>query len=95
MDILEDDQGFASFLIAGDECYIEDLYIRPQHRRNYKAFGFGDELKTIAKEKGCKYLVTTVNLNNVDPSTSLKGILAFGFKVISANNNVILAKMEL
>ena len=95
MDIIEDEQGFVTFLVSGEDCYIADLFIRPQFRRKHKAFSFGDELKQIAKDKGCKNLVTTVNTTNVDPSTPLKGILAFGFKVISANNNIILAKMEL
>lgn len=95
MDCIETNEGFVSYLIDGDQCYIEDLYISPSHRRKKLAFHFVDQIKKIAKSHGCTTLMTTVNLTSVDPSTSLKVILSYGAKVYSSNNNIILAKMEI
>ena len=94
-ELIETEDAFVSYLIEKQTCYIEDIYVRPMARRKHEAFRLGEQMKVIAKEKGCTELMTTVNLNILDPSTSLRGILKFGFKVVSANNQIILLKMEL
>lgn len=85
----ETEHGFATYVINGEECYIEDIYVRPEYRRFKYGTEIGNEVMRIAKEKGCKYLTGTVYTHLGDPTASVKSLFSFGFKVMSADKNVI------
>lgn len=92
---VETEKGFATFILKDKECYIEDLYVKPEFRRKGAARELADKVKDNAQRVGCVWLTTTVNCVFHDPSTSVEVILAYGFKIISAQNNAIFFKMEI
>ena len=54
------EKGFASYVITGQECYIDNIYIKPKYRKGKGATQLADEIVEMAKEKGCNVLIGTV-----------------------------------
>lgn len=86
-DIIEDEDGFASFLIVKKECYVETVYVRPEARSSKHSFQYVDRIVEIAKEQGCQYLLTTVNKRISTPERSIHIILKYGFKKHSEDDD--------
>jgi len=88
-DIIEDEYGFATFYFIGDGCYIEDIYVDADHRKGGHASKYADQIAAKAKELGYTKLYGTVVPTAKGSTESLKVLLAYGFRVDSAANNVI------
>lgn len=87
--ILETELGFATYHLLGSECYIEDIYIIPSHRKNKVASELAFEIEQIAKTAGCKYLTGSVNTAIKNPTSSMKVLLAYGFKFLRSEPKII------
>ena len=87
--ILEKEWGFATYHLRGTECYIEDIYIDPQHRKALKASDLANEIENWAQSQGCKYLTGSVNTAIKDPTASMKVLLAYGFKFLRSEPSII------
>lgn len=83
------DKGFAIYQINKDECYIEDIYIRPEYRNQKEASSIGVAVEKIAKEQGCKYVSGTVFIGKGNQTESTLRLLTFGFRVAGADKNII------
>lgn len=92
-DIIHDEYGFMTYAMQGDDCFIEDAFVLKEHRRKGHLYKMADQIKALAIAKEKKFLTATVNLRALDPSASLMAILKYGFKVKSANNNIIFLEM--
>lgn len=91
--IIETDKGFVTYRIMGQECYIPDIYIVPEHRKSHGASELADKVTEEAKKHGCSILTGSVNMNIKDPTRSLSVLLAYGFKVLkSSETGIILGK---
>lgn len=95
VDSVSNENGFATFIIKGEECYVEDVYVIPTARRKRVASELLYKIIDSSKRAGCIYLTTTVNLAFNDPTSSMKAILSFGFKVTHAAGGIICFKMEI
>ena len=95
IETLECDEGFATYIFMGEDCYIQDIYIRPEVRQKHAASKVADQIKEIAIKGGAKALLGTVNGLFKDPTTSAKALLGYGFKIHKITENVIVMKMEL
>lgn len=95
IETLEDERGFATYSIKGEECYIESIYVAPGFRKTNVARYMTDEIRSIAKTKGCKYLTGSINLDFKNCEASMFAQLAYGFKLAVAANNIIFLKMEI
>jgi len=93
--IVENDHGFVSYKIKGDECYLADIYISPEFRKEGIGAAFADEITKKAKEKGCKFLTGTVTPSLAGASTSLLAQLKYGFKLHSSHEDFIILKKEI
>lgn len=93
--IIESDKGFVVYSFTEDACYIEDVWIKPDFRRSRECFNFGDIVSGIAKQKGFKKLFGSVVTNTKNSAESMQMLLAYGFKLDSANNNFILLKKDI
>lgn len=93
--IVESSKGFATYKISGNECYIRDIYVRPEFRDQKIASNMADEIAIIAKEKGCSHLSGSVDTNANGATTSIKVLLAYGFKVLKNNFSMIIFSKEL
>lgn len=80
-DIIEDQYGFATYKIFGEECYLRDIYVTPQYRRSSIAMSYCDQIEQIAKESGCKFLTGSIAIGANGNTESLKAVLAAGFKL--------------
>lgn len=87
--MVEDANGFASFAIANEECYIENIYVVPGKRLSGLASKYADQIVEIAKDKGCKYLTGSVKPSANGSTESMKALLGYGFKLLSASHDAI------
>ena len=93
--IIEDEKGFATYNINGDNCYIVDIFVRKEYRKENIASKYADEITKIAKENGCTYLTGSVCPTAHGANTSMKVLLAYGFKLESSINNFIYFRKEI
>jgi GNAT superfamily N-acetyltransferase len=94
-EIIEDHRGFASFSFMQDVVMINDLYVVPQYRQNKVGSEFANKIVDLAKQKGCKFMYCTVDINTNGSSESMAAILAYGFKLDQYINNLILLKRSI
>lgn len=95
-DVLETEQGFATYVFTQDDtCYIKEIYIKPEHRKDGAATSLADEIVVAAKAKGCKRLLGSVTPSAKGSTRSLKVLLAYGFKLASSTNDYIIFEKEL
>jgi len=89
------EHGFAVYKIEGDNCYISEIYIKPESRRAKHAFFFGESVSNLAKGMGCKTITGSVVPSLPGATESLAGQIAFGFKVESSHNDFIILRKVL
>lgn len=98
-DLIWDEKGFISYEIRpynnGMECYIEDLYIDPKHRRNGHAYKLADEVCEIAKEAGCNVLTATVIPSAKGTTQSELLIINYGMNMFFSEENAVWYKKDL
>jgi ribosomal protein S18 acetylase RimI-like enzyme len=87
--VVKEGIGFATYEIAGDKCYIVDIYIVPEARRSKAGTQIADEIVKLAKLKGCQLLFGTVALNQSNPESSIQALFAYGFKIYSSSNEYL------
>lgn len=95
-EIIELPEGFATYrFINGQQCYLIDIYVAPEYRRQGFGSLLGEMVTTIAKEKGCKELIGTVCTAAKNSDTSLQTFLTYGMKLKSAQNDIIILKKDI
>lgn len=87
--VIEDVNGFASYIIDGEVCYLEDIYIVPDKRKRGLARQMADYITTIAKQKGCTKLLGSVASNGFGAHDSLLSLIAYDMKLSHVNGNLI------
>src|SRR5210317_1124304 len=82
--IIEDEHGFATYFPAfnNEYMYIEDIYVKPEFRKKDKASIYADEISEIARKKGIKKLLGSVDINANAATESMKVLFAYGFKLL-------------
>ena len=93
--ILENEFGFATYYFQNDCCYIEDIYVVREKRKSGLASEMADKIAEEAKSKGMKYLIGSVKPSTSGSTASLKVLLAYGFQLVSAQEDFIWFKKEL
>lgn len=93
--IIEDAHGFATYYFVMPDCYIEDIYVVPEQRKNGVASRYADEIAKIAIQKGCLNLIGSVKPSANGSTASMKVLLAYGFKLVSAKEDFIWLKKKL
>lgn len=91
----EHERGFAIYKIIGEECYIKDIYVKPEHRKTKIASELADEVCAKAKEAGAKYLSGTVSAVIGDPTTSMKVLLGYGMRFFKVNGDMLVFVKEI
>lgn len=87
--IIEDENGFATYLYENDYVYIEDIYVVKEKRKENIASAYADKIAQIAKSKGYDKMLGSVCPTAKGATTSLKVLLGYGFKVLSAEHDII------
>ncbi len=86
---IESEDGFISFKYFGSECYIQELYVVPEKRKSSIASCMADQVTELAKEKGCKILSGSVCPSAKGSTDSVKVLLAYGFKIMKSESDLI------
>lgn len=94
-EIVEDENGFATYYFVGPDCYIEDIYVIPEKRKTGICFMYADKIAKIARDKNCLNLIGSVKPSANGSTVSLKVLLAYGFRLHSANEDFIWFKKKL
>lgn len=94
-DSLITNEGFAIYKMAGEECYIKDIWVHRDFRKQRVASDLADKIAKMAKDAGCKYLSGSISTMVGDPTTSTKVLLAYGFMIHSAVQGGIFFRMDL
>jgi ribosomal protein S18 acetylase RimI-like enzyme len=93
---LENDLGFFLYtFIPNNICYILDIYVKPEHRRNHIGISIYNKLEVIAKERGCIKIQASIIPSKKNSTFSLNGALANGYKLISTQNDYILVSKDI
>lgn len=91
----ETEKGFITYNVNGPECHLEEIYIKPEYRRQ----GVYSELETYAandaKEKGCEYLKGTIIIGTNMAEESARAMLKYGYKFWYTDGIIIFVKKEL
>lgn len=74
------DVGFCTYTMVVPECYIRDIYVRPDFRQHGVCFKMADIVTKVAKSKGCTVLIGSVRSDYKDASISRKVLLGYGMK---------------
>lgn len=95
VETIETEDGLISYKISGELCYIDVIYVPPEKRKLGIASKLADQVSEIARGLGCTDLHAQVWTGAQDATLSLKVILAYGFRVVHAENNRIICMKSL
>ncbi len=88
-EIIEDERGFATYLFIDDGVYVEDIFVNKDYRNQGVAKEMLDKISIIAKEKGYKKIIGSCIPSSKGSTESLQAALAYGFKLDSSRQNII------
>lgn len=89
-DAIVKDYGFVTYKIDGKECFIRDIYVKPEFRGSRKGDELITELTARAKDDYCE-IITAREYPWVKASTqSMYCAIRNGFELISSNNEFII-----
>lgn len=95
LDTIENENGFISFAIRSDLCFVRDLFIKKTARQlGYARMLYGQLLR-LARDAKCSKLVCHVDTRAQNAAHSLEIILSRGFHVADAQGGVITLEKEL
>lgn len=89
------DEGFATYKINGEECYLQDIFVYPDYRKKGIAAEMADDIARIAISRGCKYMTGSVDTTAKGAHESVLVLFAYGFKIHSAVQYGIFFRKEL
>jgi GNAT superfamily N-acetyltransferase len=95
VETIEHEHGFITYVFLGPDCYIEDIFVHPDHRNGQIAYAMTKQVEALAREKKCEALLGTVQVKFADPTTITKKMIDYGFKIQALNGDVIIMKKEL
>lgn len=95
-EILETDQGFAVYRFPNEKtCYITELYVVPEHRKQRTATDIADQIVEVAKKRGCSRLLGSVIPSTKGSTASLRVLLGYGMSLDSSAADFILFKKDI
>jgi len=92
---LEEEWGFLLFTVAPPLLAVQELYVKPEFRKNKNALDLLNRVSKIGKERGCTHLWTQVWMNDKGRSRTMTAGLAYGFQMIEASNGRIIMTKEI
>ena len=93
--IVEKEYGFATYKIEDDYMYIVDVFVDLPYRKSNKTYEMFEELKNIAKNNNISKLLGSVCTNANGATNSIKFLIAYDFKLLHTDNNMIYFKKEI
>jgi GNAT superfamily N-acetyltransferase len=95
LNTLQSDAGFATYLFDGPECLIDDLYVKPDRRKQGECFELAKRIEGLARERGCKYLTCKTSKKYFGWEGRRTVFLKYGFKEHKIENDMMYFVKEL
>lgn len=92
---IETDEGFATYIISDSECYLKDIFVRPEFRKAGTATRIANEVVRIARLKGCTFLTGSVCPKAKNSTASLQVLIGYGMELFSSQDNLIIFKKDI
>ena len=89
METIEKEHGFLTYKALPEEYRIFDIYVLPDFRQSGIAREMADEVCSLALENGCKIITGSVDTRANGATSSVKDLLAYGFKVLRTEGSMI------
>lgn len=80
LETLELERGFATYKFRGLDCYIQDIYVKPEYRKEGIASILADKIAVIAKHSGINILTGSVDARAETAEASDAVLRAYGMK---------------
>ncbi len=94
-DCMKYENGFLFYRIQGEEFYIVDLFIEKSHRKSGLLETIISDASAKAIDNKCKFLSGNIYLNDTGCNRTMAAALKVGFKIMRAENNILLIVKEL
>lgn len=93
LDTIENEHGFIMYELAGEECYLAHMFVRPESRKTFAGKKLFTLLTKVAKNNNCKFISTWVSTGpaRIEKSTKLlRCHTALGFNIHGVKGNDVL-----
>ena len=94
-DIVEDHRGFATYYLAGNHMYIEDIFVSEEHRESGAAKDYANAISAIALKQGINKLLGSVQAGSPGATRNLKVLLAYGYSLLECQGQTIYFEKDL
>jgi ribosomal protein S18 acetylase RimI-like enzyme len=100
-EVLETEQGFA---VYGYNCipgvdfphvYIQDIWVKPEFRKNGVARVMADGIAADAKQRGFRLMIGSFDCGAKGANESMLVLVAYGMKPYTANNGTVFMIKEI
>lgn len=89
LEVLETELGFVAYKFRPLDCYIQDIYVVPTHRKAGVAASLADRVVEVAKFKGYHILTGSVDQRAQGSDDSAKVLIAYGMQPYTVENSVV------
>lgn len=93
-DVLKNENGFITYKIIGQELFLADMFLVKKARGSEVVSQFIEKLVQIGKDNKCSHISANIHLADSGANRTLKAALKLGFKLINANNNILVIVKE-
>lgn len=94
--IIEDDNGFVTYrYLNKDQCYIVDIYVRPEMRKSGYATKLADQIVEIAKKQGCNEILGSVVPSTMNCNINILVLLGYGMQICDSSKDMIVFRKEI
>lgn len=87
--LLVNENGWLSYKVNGQECFIVDMFIKKESRGTGLLDKMISDLKDIALLSQCEIIVANIHLNDKGANHTLKAAFKLDFSVVRADHNII------
>lgn len=93
-EILENETGFIVYKVNGKEVFIVDMYVRQGMRKNGLGSDLIKNLIGLATFHEAEVITANIHLFDVNANSTLMAALKTGFKVVRADQNILLIALN-
>ena len=87
--VLKNEKGFAVYSYTDDYVYIEEIYVKPEFRKENIASQLSEAIQQEAKDNGCLRMLGSVSASAEGSTDSIRVLLAHGMTLMSSQDDLI------
>lgn len=95
VDNFQTDKGFILYKVNGEECFLAEVYVKPEFRGTSEIAKMIRSMCEIAESKGCNLLTANVHLSDSGSGRTIKAALKLDFFIAKADHNIIVIAKHL